>query len=170
MAADYPRSGAKAAARQRFRGIWAASTAPFDAAGALDVAALRRDTGRLAGELAVDGIFCAGVMSEFWALTGAERRLVVETVIDESAGRCQVIAHTGQHSAGETIELTRHAERAGADFAVVINPYYPPAGDDGLYQWYQQVCRNTDLGVWLFDTRFAGTALSLDLIDRLADK
>ncbi len=169
MAADYPRSGAKQAARERFRGIWAASTAPFDAVGGLDIAALRRDTDRLAGELEVDGIFCAGVMSEFWALTGAERRLLVETVIDESAGRCQVIAHTGQHSADETIELTRHAERAGADFAVVINPYYPPAGDDGLYQWYQHVCRNVNIGVWLFDTRFAGTALSLDLIDRLAD-
>jgi 4-hydroxy-tetrahydrodipicolinate synthase len=169
MTIDYSRAGAKEAARQRFRGIWAASTAPFDAEGGLDIAALRGDIARLAGDLEVDGIFCAGVMSEFWALSGAERRSMVETVIAEAAGKCQVIAHTGHHSAEETIALTRHAESAGADFAVVINPYYPAASDDGLFEWFEHVCRSVDIGVWLFDTRFAGVSLSLELIDRLAD-
>jgi hypothetical protein len=51
-------------------------------------------------------------------------------VADGCRGKCPVLAHTGHHSAAETIELTSHAARAGADFAVVINPYYPPA----LYQ------------------------------------
>ena len=142
---------------------------PFGADGGLDIPALRRDMARLTGDLAVDGVFCAGVMSEFWALTGTERRQVVEAVIGEAAGRCQVIAHTGHHSADETIELTRHAQQAGADFVVVINPYYPSADDDGLYQWFARVCARADIGVWLFDTRFAQVSLSLDLIDRLAD-
>ena len=57
----------------------------------------------------------------------------------EAAGKCQVIAHTGHHSAEETIELTRHAQQAGADFVVVINPYYP-AADEGLYAWFARVC------------------------------
>ena len=67
-----------------------------------------------------------------------------------------MLAHTGQHSAAETIELTRHAEAAGADFAVVINPYYPPASDEGLYQWFAHVCGSVDIGVWLFDTGYRG--------------
>ena len=168
MAVDYAPDQAKQAARERFRGVWAASTVPFGADGGLDLPSLRRDTARLTGDLAVDGVFCAGVMSEFWALTGTERRQVVEAVIGEAAGKCQVMAHTGHHSADETIELTRHAQQAGADFVVVINPYYPAADDDGLYQWFARVCACADIGVWLFDTRFAQVSLSLDLIDRLA--
>ena len=98
---------------------------------------------RLTGGLGVDGVFCAGVMSEFWALSASERRRLVTAVVTAAArGKCQVIAHTGHHSVTETIELTRHAEAAGADFAVVINPYYPAAEDDGLYDWFSFVCRN----------------------------
>jgi 4-hydroxy-tetrahydrodipicolinate synthase len=166
---DYARSEAKAAARERFRGLWAATTTPFDADGHLDTAALRADMERLTGELAVDGVFCAGVMSEFWALSGAERARLVTEVTSAARGRCQVIAHTGHHSVTEAIELTRQAEAAGADFAVVINPYYPSADDDGLYEWFSWLCRSVSIGIWLFDTRYAGVSLSLRLIDRLAD-
>jgi 4-hydroxy-tetrahydrodipicolinate synthase len=165
---DYLPSEAKQAARERFTGLWAATTTPFGAAGELDEVALRRDLDRLTGELRIDGIFCGGVMSEFWALSGAERRRLVEVVVDCCRGRCPVLAHTGHHSAAETIELTRHAEQAGADFAVVINPYYPPASDEGLLAWYTHVCASVDIGVWLFDTSYSGVALSGDLIARLA--
>lgn len=166
---DYGRSEAKAVARERFRGLWAATTTPFDDAGQLDESALVADMDRLTGELGVDGVFCAGVMSEFWALSAAERHRLVTAVVAAARGKCQVIAHTGHHSVTETIELTRQAEAAGADFAVVINPYYPAADDDGLYDWFSFVCRNVNIGVWLFDTRYAGVSLSLPLIDRLAE-
>jgi 4-hydroxy-tetrahydrodipicolinate synthase len=165
---DYLPSEAKQAARERFTGLWAAITTPFGAAGELDEAALRRDLDRLTGELRIDGVFCGGVMSEFWALSGAERRRLVEVVVECCRGKCPVLAHTGHHSAAETIELTRHAARAGADFAVVINPYYPPATDEGLYRWFEQVCASAGLGIWLFDTGYSGVALSTGLIRRLA--
>lgn len=166
---DYTRAEAKQAARERFTGLWAAITTPFDAAGDVDYAALRADLDRLTSGLRVDGIFCCGVMSEFWALTGAERRRMVELVVAQAKGKCPVIAHTGHHSARETIELTRHAQHAGADFAVVINPYYPPASEEGLLAWYERVCSSVDIGVWLFDTGYSGVKLPLSLIDRLAD-
>jgi len=165
---DYLPSEAKQAARERFTGLWAAITTPFGAAGELDEAALRRDLDRLTGELRIDGVFCGGVMSEFWALSGAERRRLVEVVVECCRGKCPVLAHTGHHSAAETIELTRHAARAGADFAVVINPYYPPATDEGLYRWFEQVCAGAGIGIWLFDTGYSGVALSTGLIRRLA--
>jgi 4-hydroxy-tetrahydrodipicolinate synthase len=165
---DYPKSEAKLAARERFTGLWAAITVPFGTDGGIDEAALRADLDRLTGELGIDGIFSGGVMSEFWALSGVERRRLTELVVERARGRCPVVAHTGQHSAAETIELTRHAEAAGADFAVVINPYYPPASDEGLYQWFAHVCGSVDIGVWLFDTGYSGVALSTGLIERLA--
>jgi 4-hydroxy-tetrahydrodipicolinate synthase len=165
---DCLRSEAKQAARERFTGLWAATTTPFAADGSLDEAALRRDLDRLTGDLRIGGIFCGGVMSEFWALSGAERRRLVEVVVDCCRGKCPVLAHTGHHSAAETIGLTRHAAGAGADFAVVINPYYPPASDDGLYEWFAHVCGSVEIGVWLFDTSYSGVALSDGLIARLA--
>ncbi|HSR25780.1 MAG TPA: dihydrodipicolinate synthase family protein [Candidatus Eisenbacteria bacterium] len=165
---DYLPSEAKQAARERFTGLWAAITTPFSATGELDEAALRRDLDRLTGELRVDGVFCGGVMGEFWALSGAERRRLVEVVVECCRGKCPVLAHTGHHSAAETIELTRHAAGAGADFAVVINPYYPPATDEGIYRWFEQVCAGAGIGIWLFDNGYSGVALSTSLIRRLA--
>ncbi len=165
---DYTRADAKQAARDCFTGLWAATTTPFDSSGALDADALRRDLDRLTGSLGVDGIFCGGVMGEFWSLAGSERRRVVEITVDSTRGRCPVIAHTGHTSAQQALELTRHAQKAGAEFAVLINPYYPPASDDGLYRWFETVCAGVDIGIWLFDTAYAGVCLSLELIERLA--
>ena len=164
----YTRSEAKQAARECFTGLWAAVTVPFAADGTLDERALRADLDRLIGGLHIDGIFCGGVMSEFWALSGAERGRVTEIVVGECRGKVPVLAHTGHHSAAETIEATRHAQEAGADFAVVINPYYPPASDDGLHEWFAQVCGSTSMGIWLCDTGYSGVALSDELIGRLA--
>jgi 4-hydroxy-tetrahydrodipicolinate synthase len=166
---DYTKAEAKLAAREQLVGLCAAVTTPFDDTGAVDFDALGRDLDRLTGDLQVAGIFCTGVMSEFWALTGSERRRLVEVIVDRARGVCPVIAHTGHHSAGQAIELTRHAQKAGADFVALINPYYPAASDEGLFRWFQQVCRGVDIGVWLFDTAYSGVSLSLELIERLAD-
>lgn len=166
---DYQRADAKRAAREAFGGLWAAITTPFATSGEVDEPALLRDLERLVGPLEIDGIFCTGVMSEFWALSLAERRRMVELVVDACRGRCPVIAHTGLHSSRDTIDLTRHATEVGADFAVIINPYYPTGTSDGLAAWFGEVLDAVDIGVWLFDTSYSGTSLPLDLIDRLAD-
>jgi 4-hydroxy-tetrahydrodipicolinate synthase len=166
---DYAKADAKRAARESFSGLWAAITTPFTESGDVDEAALGRDIERLTGPLRVDGIFCTGVMGEFWALSLPERRRAVEQVVAACRGHCPVLAHTGHHSARDTIELTRHATEAGADFAVVINPYYPAGSDDGMARWFTEVLDAVDIGVWLFDTSYSGVSLSLDVIDRLAD-
>ena len=169
MTVNYSRSDAKAAARREFSGIWAAMTSPFDEHDRLDTDALARDMDYLVSDLGVGGVFCNGVMGEFWALTHDERKVALRTVVDASRGRVPVLAHTGHHSARETIELTRDAHEGGADFAVVINPYYPATGIEGFRAWFRQVLSSVDIGVWLFDTNFSGTTLPLELIDELAD-
>jgi 4-hydroxy-tetrahydrodipicolinate synthase len=166
---DYSRADAKRAARESFSGLWAAMTTPFTDLGEVDESALVRDLTYLTDELEVDGVFCTGVMAEFWALSQVERRRAVELVVEATRGRCPVLAHTGHHSAGDTIELTRHATDAGADFVVVINPYYPAGSEEGLQEWFLQVLNSVDIGVWLFDTSYSGVSLPIDLIDRLAD-
>ena len=96
---NYTRAEAKRAARKCFTGLWAATITPFGADGEIDGHALAADLDRLTGDLAIDGLFCGGVMSEFWSLSGAERRRLTELVVAAARGKCPVLAHTGHHSA-----------------------------------------------------------------------
>ena len=166
---NYRKSEAKEAARAQFRGVWAAITTPFTPDDQLDEAGLRRNMRHFTDGLGVDGIFCAGTMGEFWALTKEERKRVVEIVVEEARGKCKVIAHTGHHSPNETIDLTRHAQDVGADFAIVINPYYPAADEAGIYEWFKCVASRVDIGIWMFDTGYAGYGFTPELTARIAD-
>jgi 4-hydroxy-tetrahydrodipicolinate synthase len=166
---NYGKSEAKEAAREQFRGVWAAIATPFTPDDRLDEPGLRRNMRHMTDVLGIDGIFCAGTMGEFWALTKEERKRVVEIVVEEARGKCKVIAHTGHHSPNETIDLTRHAQDVGADFAIVINPYYPTASEDAIYEWFKVVASRVDIGVWMFDTAFAyGDPFSPQLTARIA--
>jgi 4-hydroxy-tetrahydrodipicolinate synthase len=167
---NYRKSEAKEAAFSQFRGVWAAIATPFTPDDKLDEAGLRRNMRHMTDALQIDGIFCAGTMGEFWALTKEERKRVVEIVVEEAKGKCKVIAHTGHHSPNETIDLTRHAQEVGADFAIVINPYYPRASEDAMYEWFRIVASRVDIGIWMFDTAYAcGVHLSPQLTARIAD-
>lgn len=166
---NYKKSEAKQASRAQFRGIWAAITTPFTPEGELDEPGLRRNMRVFADGLGIEGIFCAGTMGEFWALTKEERKRVVEIVVEEARGKCRVIAHTGHHSPNETVDLTRHAQDVGADFAVLINPYYPAANEQMTYEWFAFVAARVDIGLWMFDSPFSGCSLSPQLTARIAD-
>jgi 4-hydroxy-tetrahydrodipicolinate synthase len=166
----YRKSESKDASFEQFRGVWAAIATPFTPDDQIDEVGLRRNMRHMTDALAIDGIFCTGTMGEFWALTKEERKRVVEIVVEEASGKCKVIAHTGHHSPNETIDLTRHAQDVGADFAIIINPYYPAASEDAIYAWFEVVAGRVDIGIWMFDTAYAcGVHLSPQLTARIAD-
>lgn len=152
----YGKSDAKDASRAFFRGVWAAIATPFNADLRIDEPGLRRNMRYLTDTLKVDGIFCGGVMGEFWSLTNAERKRVVEIVVEEAEGKCGVIAHTGHHSAQDAVELTQHAENVGADFVILMTPVYPATNDDMIIDWFNYVASRVNIGIWLFDTGFSG--------------
>ena len=167
---NYRKSEAKEAARAQFRGLWAAITTPFTPDLQLDEAGLRNNMRRLTRDLKIEGVFCTGVMGEFWSLTKEERKRVVEIVVDEAKrGKCKVIAHTAHHSAHETVELTRHAQDDGADFVILMNQYYPPASEQTMYEWFKFVADRVDIGLWMFDAEYAGWGMSPELTARIAD-
>ncbi len=165
---QYRKAEAKEAARAQFRGLWAAITTPFTADGDLDEAGLRRNMRHFTDVLHVEGVFCTGNMGEFWALTTAERRRVVEIVAEEARGKCLTIAQTAHHAAHETVELTRHAQDAGADYVVLINPYYPQMDEAAIYDWFAFVAERVDIGIWMFDSEYSPFSLSPALISRIA--
>ena len=163
-------SRAKEIAFERVSGLWVAIPTPFTAAGELDEPALRRSVEHYVSGIAVDGIFCGGVMGEFWSMTMDERRRVHELVADTVAGRVPLMAQTSHHVISHCVELGNHAEAIGIDFAIVMNPYFPPRpSDDIVRAWYQALDRQTTIPTFLFNTSYSGYVLSPALIDELAD-
>jgi 4-hydroxy-tetrahydrodipicolinate synthase len=164
-------SQAKALARERVKGLWIAIPTPFDDAGRrVDEERLAASVEHYVEALGVDGIFCGGVMGEFWALTLAERKRVHELVADQVRGRVPVMAQVGDHVFADTVELCEHAQRQGIEFGIAMNPYYPPSPPDELVRhWYERLAAATTLPMFLFNTAYSGYALGPELIAELAD-
>src|SRR5690349_11944747 len=80
----------------------------------------------------IDGLVPCGTTGESATMTEREHALVIETVIEQAAGRIPVIAGTGTNNTRLTIERTRHAQHAGATAALVVVPYYNKPTQEGL--------------------------------------
>lgn len=164
------RSAAKEEAFEIVRGLWVAIPTPFSADGELDETAVRASVEHYIEGLDVDGIYCGGVMGEFWSMSVPERRELHEIIADTVGGRVPLIAQTSHHVFAECVGLTEHAAELGIELAIVMNPYYPPRPSDDLVRaWYQGLAARTDQPMFLFNTAYSGYSLSPELIAELAD-
>jgi 4-hydroxy-tetrahydrodipicolinate synthase len=164
-------SPAKQFARETVRGLWLAIPTPFTADGRhVDEDVLAASVEHYVDALRVDGIFCGGVMGEFWALSLEERRRVHAVVHEQVAGRVPVMAQVGHHSVADSISLCAHARERGIELGVAMNPYFPPALPDAqVHAFYAALDAATDLPLFLFNTPYSGSSLSVELIARLAE-
>jgi 4-hydroxy-tetrahydrodipicolinate synthase len=131
-------------ATEMLTGIVPAALTMFDAKGRLDLPASRAHFEALLADGA-DGLVVAGTSGEFIALTDRERLRLIEVAVDLVAGRVPVIAGTGAYSTAATVSLTRAAERAGADAALVILPYYQRPARAEVLEHYRAVARRSRL-------------------------
>ena len=86
-----------------------------------------------------NGLVPTGTTGEAPTLSHEEHEKVIELCINETKGKIPVIAGTGSNSTEEAISLTKHAEKAGADAALVVTPYYNKPTQEGLYQHYKAI-------------------------------
>ena len=123
--------------RAKFHGSMPALITPFKD-GKFDEAAFRAlvDWQIQSGS---HGLVPVGTTGESPTLSHEEHRLVVDVCIDEARGRVPVIAGAGSNNTVEAIELVRHAEKAGADAALVVTPYYNKPTQEGLYQHFKAI-------------------------------
>ena len=109
-------------------GIFPATLTMFDQNGDVDEQATWRHADWLIRQ-GVHGLVAAGTSGEFIALTMEEHQRVLEIVLDTAKNRVPVIASTGFYSTGQTVEMTKWAQKAGATAALVILPYFQkPSG------------------------------------------
>lgn len=149
-------------------GVLTALATPFTADERIDVNNLRRLVDRSI-DGGVDGVVACGSTGEFAAMSGEERRMVVETVIDQAAGRVPVIAQTGAVSTVEAIELSRHAQDAGASVLMLVTPYYEPLTLDETLRYLRTVAGKVDIPLMLYNLPGAtGVNLSPSLVGQLA--
>ncbi len=98
-----------------------------------------------------NGLVPAGTTGESPTLNHDEHQKVIEICIKESGGKIPVIAGTGSNSTEEAVSLTKHAEKAGADGALVVTPYYNKPTQEGLYQHYKAINDNTSLPIIIYN-------------------
>ena len=98
-----------------------------------------------------NGLVPAGTTGESPTLSHDEHEKVIELCIRESKGKIPVIAGTGSNSTSEAISLTKHAEKVGADGALVVTPYYNKPTQEGLYQHYKAINDNTNLPIIIYN-------------------
>ena len=98
-----------------------------------------------------NGLVPAGTTGESPTLSHKEHQRVIELCIKEAKGKIPVIAGTGSNSTEEAVALTKHAEKAGADAALVVTPYYNKPTQEGLYQHYKTINDNTSLPIIIYN-------------------
>ncbi|MGK9231226.1 4-hydroxy-tetrahydrodipicolinate synthase [Inquilinus limosus] len=116
------------------------------------------------------GVVPCGTTGESPTLSHPEHERVVELCIEVAKGRVPVIAGTGSNSTEEAISLTRHAQKAGADAALVVTPYYNKPTQEGLYQHYRAIHDAVDLPIVIYNIPGRSVIdMSIDTMARLAE-
>ena len=98
-----------------------------------------------------NNIMCAGTNGDFTALTFDEKVALTEAVVDEVAGRAQVIVNAGMPATFETLKLAREFDRIGVDGIAVITPFFIACTQDGLVRHFSTVADGVETPVYLYD-------------------
>ncbi len=115
-----------------------------------------------------NGLVPAGTTGESPTLSHDEHERVIELCVKESNGKLPVIAGTGSNSTAEAISLTTHAEKIGANGALIVTPYYNKPTQEGLYQHYKAI--NDKCGIPIIIYNIPGRSvidMSIDTMARL---
>jgi 4-hydroxy-tetrahydrodipicolinate synthase len=121
-------------------------------------------------ENGISGIVPVGTTGESPTLDHEEHARVVELAVKSARGRCKVIAGTGSNSTAEAISLTVEAEKAGADAALLVVPYYNKPTQEGLFCHYKAIAEATRLPLVLYSIPGrAGVEIGVQTVRRLAE-
>jgi len=98
-----------------------------------------------------NGLVPGGTTGESPTISHDEHRKIIEICVKESNGKIPVIAGTGSNSTDEAIALTKFSEKAGADAALVVTPYYNKPTQEGLYQHYKAINDNCGIPIIIYN-------------------
>jgi 4-hydroxy-tetrahydrodipicolinate synthase len=132
-----------------FRGTFTALVTPFQNAD-VDLAAFEK---LIEAQIAagITGIVAVGTTGESPTLTHEEKEELIARAVKVANGRCQVLAGTGSNSTRDATEMTKFAEKAHADGALLVAPYYNKPSQEGLFRHFKAISDATSLPVMLYN-------------------
>ena len=150
-----------------FTGTYTAIVTPFKN-GELDVPALERVV-KMQIKGGVDGIVPVGTTGESPTVDYEEHLEIIALAVKFAAGKVKVIAGTGGNSTSEAVYLTREAEKVGADGSLQVAPYYNKPTQEGLFQHFRAIARETKLPIVLYSIPGrCGIEIGVETVRRLA--
>jgi len=160
-------------ARGAIRGIGDSLYTPFsgDDGDDIDWAAYRTLVRHCVGELGHEMLWCTSGLAEFWALTLDERKRLLEVAIEEARAinpDVVIQACTSTTAAKDCLELTRHAQDAGADIVYIQTPVMETHGGEGVLNFFRYIADRTDIALGMFNSPSSGYVLTAEESARIA--
>lgn len=149
-------------------GVYTALITPFTKEGAFDEAAFK-DLIEFQIASGISGLVPCGTTGESPTLSHEEHDRVIQLTVETSAGRVPVIAGTGSNATSEAIQLSQHAEKAGVDAVLLVNPYYNKPTQQGLYLHFKAIADAISIPCVLYNIQGrSGVNLETETLARLA--
>lgn len=98
-----------------------------------------------------DGILVCGTTGESATLSHAEHKKIIDLAAKHINRRVKLVAGCGSNSTQEALELTEYAKSAGADYCLVITPYYNKPTQEGLYRHFKKIADSVDIGIIIYN-------------------
>jgi 4-hydroxy-tetrahydrodipicolinate synthase len=152
-----------------FEGTAVAMITPFTDDDKIDEEGFRANINFLI-ENGVDGLLAAGTTGESATISHTEQRRLIDILVNEVDGRVTTIAGAGSNSSKEALSLVQYAENAGADFALVITPYYNKPQAHGLFEHYKLMNNEANIPIIIYNVPSrTGTDIDVDTILKTAE-
>ena len=175
----YKKHEAKEYAREHMVGVWAANLTPFDDALRLDAQAYRANLRHWVETLQLGGLFIAGKQAEFFSMSIAERKRLMDLAVEVAAeagdrgglGHCGIVTSCSDTNLDVVLELAEHSKNIGADYVIVHSPvlHFGADTDDTIYEYYRYLSEKIDLGLAMWNHPDCGYVMSPELCARIAE-
>lgn len=153
--------------KNTFRGVFTALITPFTEYNTVDYSALEKLVDAQI-EAGIDGLVPCGTTGESPTLSHEEHDRVIAQTIKFARGRVPVIAGTGSNATSEAIRLSQHAEDAGVDAVLLVNPYYNKPTQKGLYLHFKAIADSVSVPCILYNIKGrTGVNLETETLVRL---
>ena len=153
---------------KKLTGSIVALVTPFHEDGSVDFARLRElcDWHIANG---TDAILALGTTGEFYAMSEAENKTVVDVVCEEVNGKFPVMIGSGRAGTRNTVEFSKYAQSAGADGLLIVPPYYTMPTTDGIIRHFETIAEAVDIGITIYNNPAASKLwLPMPVIKRLS--
>ena len=175
----YKKSEAKEYAREHMVGVWAANLTPFDDALKLDEKAYRENLDHWINTLNLGGLFIAGKQAEFFSMSLAERKRLMELSVEvaheagnrHGKGHCGIVTSCSDTNLDVVLDLAKHSQDIGADYVIVHSPvlHFGADTDETIYEYYRYLSEKIDIGLAMWNHPDCGYVMSPELCARIAD-